>query len=225
LEVVRLRSALQHRRVLSAKRQRLLLPPLLPRRRLLRRLVSLLLQINRLDLVPPRRLPAEVVLARWRVKVVVEVVLRKPRNKRLLVRLRNKRNSKAVLSGKRLVLAISSNSNNHKVLGVSAKRAVLDNLLLVLDNNNKALDSGNNKVLDLDNNKIPDSDRLLVSGKLLLSDKLLVLAVSNKNLPDKLPRLRLLKCDDRNIRNIRYKLIILKNRFRILENNSRYYIV
>jgi hypothetical protein len=233
LEVVRLRSALQHRRVLSAKRQRLLLPPLLPRRRLLRRLVSLLLQINRLDLVPPRRLPAEVVLARWRVKVVVEVVLRKPRNKR---------NSKAVLSGKRLVLAISS-SNNHKVLGVSAKRAVLDNLLLVLDNNkvpvsdnnnkaldsgnynNKALDSGNNKVLDLDNNKIPDSDRLLVSGKLLLSDKLLVLAVSNKNLPDKLPRLRLLKCDDRNIRNIRYKLIILKNRFRILENNSRYYIV
>jgi hypothetical protein len=109
----------------------------------------------------------------------------------------------------------------------------LDNLLLVLDNNkvpvsdnnNKALDSGNNKVLDLDNNKIPDSDRLLVSGKLLLSDKLLVLAVSNKNLPDKLPRLRLLKCDDRNIRNIRYKLIILKNRFRILENNSRYYIV
>jgi hypothetical protein len=249
LEVVRLRSALQHRRVLSAKRQRLLLPPLLPRRRLLRRLVSLLLQINRLDLVPPRRLPAEVVLARWRVKVVVEVVLRKPRNKRLLVRLRNKRNSKAVLSGKRLVLAISS-SNNHKVLGVSGKRAVLDNLLLVLDNlllvldnnkvpvsdnnnkaldsgnyNNKALDSGNNKVLDLDNNKIPDSDRLLVSGKLLLSDKLLVLAVSNKNLPDKLPRLRLLKCDDRNIRNIRYKLIILKNRFRILENNSRYYIV
>jgi hypothetical protein len=232
LEVVRLRSALQHRRVLSAKRQRLLLPPLLPRRRLLRRLVSLLLQINRLDLVPPRRLPAEVVLARWRVKVVVEVVLRKPRNKRLLVRLRNKRNSKAVLSGKRLVLAISS-SNNHKVLGVSGKRAVLDNLLLVLDNNkvpvsdnnNKALDSGNNKVLDLDNNKIPDSDRLLVSGKLLLSDKLLVLAVSNKNLPDKLPRLRLLKCDDRNIRNIRYKLIILKDRFRILENNSRYYIV
>jgi hypothetical protein len=80
-------------------------------------------------------------------------------------------------------------------------------------------------VLDLDNNKIPDSDRLLVSGKLLLSDKLLVLAVSNKNLPDKRPRLRLLKCDDRNIRNIRYKLIILKNRFRILENNSRYYIV
>jgi len=182
-------------------------------------------------------------LARWRVKVVVEVVLRKPRNKRLLVRLRNKRYSKAVLSGKRLVLAISS-SNNHKVLGVSGKRAVLDNLLLVLDNNkvpvldnnnkaldsgnnkvpvsdnnNKALDSGNNKVLDLDNNKIPDSDRLLVSGKLL------VLAVSNKNLPDKLPRLRLLKCDDRNIRNIRYKLIILKNRFRILENNSRYYIV
>ena len=181
--------------------------------------------------------------------MVVEVVLRKPRNKRLLVRLRNKRNSKAVLSGKRLVLAISS-SNNHKVLGVSGKRAVLDNLLLVLDNNkvpvldnnnkaldsgnnkvpvsdnnNKALDSGNNKVLDLDNNKIPDSDRLLVSGKLLLSDKLLVLAVSNKNLPDKLPRLRLLKCDDRNIRNIRYKLIILKNRFRILENNSRYYIV
>ena len=165
--------------------------------------------------------------------MVVEVVLRKPRNKRLLVRLRNKRNSKAVLSGKRLVLAISSNSNNHKVLGVSAKRAVLDNLLLVLDNNNKALDSGkynnkaldlgNNKVLDLDNNKIPDSDRLLVSGKLLLSDKLLVLAVSNKNLPDKLPRLRLLKCDDRNIRNIRYKLI-LKNRFRILENNSRYHI-
>ena len=75
LEVVRLRSALQHRRVLSAKRQRLLLPPLLPRRRLLRRLVSLLLQINRLDLVPPRRLPAEAVLARWRVKVVVEVVL------------------------------------------------------------------------------------------------------------------------------------------------------
>lgn len=181
--------------------------------------------------MPPRRLPAEAVLARWRVKVVVEVVLRKPRNKRLLVRLRNKRNSKAVLSGKRLVLAISS-SNNHKVLGVSGKRAVLDNLLLVLDNNkvpvsdnnNKALDSGNNKVLDLDNNKIPDSDRLLVSGKLLLSDKLLVLAVSNKNLPDKLPRLRLLKCDDRNIRNIRYKLI-LKNRFRILENNSRYYIV
>ena len=176
--------------------------------------------------MPPRRLPAEVVLARWRVKVVVEVVLRKPRNKRLLVRLRNKRYSKAVLSGKRLVLAISS-SNNHKVLGVSGKRAVLDNLLLVLDNNkvpvsdnnNKALDSGNNKVLDLDNNKIPDSDRLLVSGKLL------VLAVSNKNLPDKLPRLRLLKCDDRNIRNIRYKLIILKNRFRILENNSRYYIV
>ena len=164
-------------------------------------------------------------MARWRVKVVVEVVLRKLRNKRLLVRLRNKRNSKAVLSGKRLVLAISSNSNNHKVLGVSAKRAVLDNLLLVLDNNNKALDSGNNKVLDLDNNKIPDSDRLLVSGKLLLSDKLLVLAASNKNLPDKLPRLRLLKCDDRNIRNIRYKLIILKNRFRILENNSRYYIV
>jgi hypothetical protein len=51
------------------------------------------------------------------------------------------------------------------------------------------------------------------------------LAVSNKNLPDKLPRLRLLKCDDRNIRNIRYKLIILKDRFRILENNSRYYIV
>lgn len=150
--------------------------------------------------------------------MVVEVVLCKPRNKRLLVRLRNKRNSKAVLSGKRLVLAISS-SNNHKVLGVSGKRAVLDNLLLVLDNNNKALDSGNNKVLDLDNNKIPDSDRLLVSGKLL------VLAVSNKNLPDKLPRLRLLKCDDRNIRNIRYKLIILKNRFRILENNSRYYIV
>ena len=158
--------------------------------------------------------------------MVVEVVLRKPRNKRLLVRLRNKRNSKAVLSGKRLVLAISS-SKNHKVLGVSGKRAVLDNLLLVLDNNkvpvsdnnNKALDSGNNKVLDLDNNKIPDSDRLLVSGKLL------VLAVSNKNLPDKLPRLRLLKCDDRNIRNIRYKLIILKNRFRILENNSRYYIV
>jgi hypothetical protein len=49
------------------------------------------------------------------------------------------------------------------------------------------------------------------------------LAVSNKNLPDKLPHLRLLKCDDRNIRNIRYKLI-LKNRFRILENNSRYYI-
>ena len=147
--------------------------------------------------------------------MVVEVVLRK---------LRNKRNSKAVLSGKRLVLAISS-SNNHKVLGVSGKRAVLDNLLLVLDNNNKALDSGNNKVLDLDNNKIPDSDRLLVSGKLLVSDKLLVLAVSNKNLPDKLPRLRLLKCDDRNIRNIRYKLIILKNRFRILENNSRYYIV
>ena len=164
-------------------------------------------------------------MARWRVKVVVEVVLRK---------LRNKRNSKAVLSGKRLVLAISS-SNNHKVLGVSGKRAVLDNLLLVLDNNkvpvsdnnnkaldsgnynNKALDSGNNKVLDLDNNKIPDSDRLLVSGKLL------VLAVSNKNLPDKLPRLRLLKCDDRNIRNIRYKLI-LKNRFRILENNSRYHI-
>jgi len=200
------------------------------------------LQINRLDLVPPRRLPAEAVLARWRVKVVVEVVLRKPRNKRLLVRLRNKRNSKAVLSGKHLVLAISS-SNNHKVLGVSGKRAVLDNLLLVLDNNkvpvsdnnnkaldsgnynNKALDSGNNKVLDLDNNKIPDSDRLLLSGKLLLSDKLLVLAVSNKNLPDKLPRLRLLKCDDRNIRNIRYKLIILKNRFRILENNSRYYIV
>lgn len=182
--------------------------------------------------MPPRRLPAEVVLARWRVKVVVEVVLRKLRNKRLLVRLRNKRNSKAVLSGKRLVLAISS-SNNHKVLGVSGKRAVLDNLLLVLDNNkvpvsdnnNKALDSGNNKVLDLDNNKIPDSDRLLVSGKLLVSDKLLVLAVSNKNLPDKLPRLRLLKCDDRNIRNIRYKLIILKNRFRILENNSRYYIV
>ena len=174
--------------------------------------------------------------------MVVEVVLRKPRNKRLLVRLRNKRNSKAVLSGKRLVLAISS-SNNHKVLGVSGKRAVLDNLLLVLDNNkvpvsdnnnkaldsgnynNKTLDSGNNKVLDLDNNKIPDSDRLLVSGKLLLSDKLLVLAVSNKNLPDKLPPLRLLKCDDRNIRNIRYKLIILKNRFRILENNSRYYIV
>ena len=144
-------------------------------------------------------------MARWRVKVVVEVVLRKPRNKRLLVRLRNKRNSKAVLSGKRLVLAISS-SNNHKVLGVSGKRAVLDNLLLVLDNN-----------------KVPVSDRLLVSGKLLLSDKLLVLAVSNKNLPDKLPRLRLLKCDDRNIRNIRYKLI-LKNRFRILENNSRYYI-
>lgn len=116
--------------------------------------------------MPPRRLPAEAVLARWQVKVVVEVVLRKPRNKRLLVRLRNKRNSKAVLSGKRLVLAISSNSNNHKVLGVSAKRAVLDNLLLVLDNNNKALDSGkynnkaldlgNNKVLDLDNNKIPD---------------------------------------------------------------------
>ena len=149
--------------------------------------------------------------------MVVEVVLRKPRNKRLLVRLRNK-----------LVLAISS-SNNHKVLGVLGKRAVLDNLLLVLDNNkvpvsdnnNKALDSGNNKVLDLDNNKIPDSDRLLVSGKLLLSDKLLVLAVSNKKLPDKLPRLRLLKCDDRNIRNIRYKLI-LKNRFRILENNSRY---
>ena len=86
-------------------------------------------------------------MARWQVKVVVEVVLRKPRNKR---------NSKAVLSGKRLVLAISSNSNNHKVLGVSAKRAVLDNLLLVLDNNNKALDLGNNKVLDLDNNKIPD---------------------------------------------------------------------
>ena len=166
--------------------------------------------------------------------MVVEVVLRKPCNKRLLVRLRNK-----------LVLAISS-SNNHKVLGVLGKRAVLDNLLLVLDNNkvpvsdnnnkaldsdnnkaldsdnNKALDSGNNKVLDLDNNKIPDSDRLLlVSGKLLLSDKLLVLAVSNKKLPDKLPRLRLLKCDDRNIRNIRYKLI-LKNRFRILENNSRY---
>lgn len=178
-------------------------------------------------------------MARWRVKVVVEVVLRKPRNKRLLIRLRNKRNSKAVLSGKRLVLAISS-SNNHKVLGVSGKRAVLDNLLLVLhnkvpvsdnnnkaldsgNNNNKALDSGNNKVLDLDNNKIPDSYRLLVSGKLLLSDKLLVLAVSNKNLPDKLPHLRLLKCDDRNIRNIRYKLI-LKNRFRILENNSRYYI-
>lgn len=159
--------------------------------------------------------------------MVVEVVLRKPRNKRLLVRLRNKRNSKAVLSGKRLVLAISS-SNNHKVLGVSGKRAVLDNLLLVLDNNNNnkvPVSDNNNKALDLDNNKTPDSDRLLVSDKLLLSDKLLVLAVSNKNLPDKLPRLRLLKCDDRNIRNIRYKLIILKNRFRILENNSRYYIV
>ena len=91
-------------------------------------------------------------MARWRVKVVVEVVLRKLRNKRLLVRLRNKRNSKAVLSGKRLVLAISS-SNNHKVLGVSGKRAVLDNLLLVLDNNKVPVSDNNNKALDSDNNK------------------------------------------------------------------------
>ena len=113
--------------------------------------------------------------------------MRKLHSKHLPARLRNMRKSKAVVLGKRVGSVISSNNNNNnrKVLEVSGKRAVLDNLLPVLDN----------LPLVLDNSKVLVSARLLVSAKLLALAKLLVLVISNRNLRDKHHR-HSRKCDD-----------------------------
>jgi len=123
-------------------------------------------------------------LARSRVKVLAGVDLRKFSNKRLQVRSRNRHKSKAVVSAKRLVLAISSNK-----AAVSGKRVavVSDNLRQVLD-----------KVLDLDNlpRRVSDNLRRALAKPHLASDKpRLVLAISNnRNLRELRRRLR--KCDD-----------------------------
>ena len=112
------------------------------------------------------------------------VDLRKSSNKRLQVRSRNRHKSKAVVSAKRLVLAISSNK-----AAVSGKRVavVSDNLRQVLD-----------KVLDLDNlpRRVSDNLRRALAKAHLASDKpRLVLAISNnRNLRELRSRLR--KCDD-----------------------------
>jgi len=128
--------------------------------------------------------------------------LRKLHSKHLPARLRNMRKSKAVVLGKRVGSVISSNNNNNnrKVLEVSGKRAVLDNLLPVLDNSKVLVLDNLLVVLDnlplvLDNSKVLVSARLLVSAKLLALAKLLVLVISNRNLRDKHHR-HSRKCDD-----------------------------
>ena len=174
----------------------------MPHQHLLQRQALPPLQINRPDLVQQRRLLAAADSARSRVKVVAEVALRKLHSKHLPARLRNMRKSKAVVLGKRVGSVISSNNNNNnrKVLEASGKRAVLDNLLPVLDNSKVLVLDNLLVVLDnlplvLDNSKVLVSARLLVSAKLLALAKLLVLVISNRNLRDKHHR-HSRKCDD-----------------------------
>ena len=128
--------------------------------------------------------------------------MRKLHSKHLPARLRNMRKSKAVVLGKRVgsVISSSNNNNNRKVLEASGKRAVLDNLLPVLDNSKVLVLDNLLVVLDnlplvLDNSKVLVSARLLVSAKLLALAKLLVLVISNRNLRDKHHRYSR-KCDD-----------------------------
>ena len=187
----------------------------MPHQHLLQRQALPPSQINRPDLVQRRRLLAAADSARSRVKVVAEVALRKLHSKHLPARLRNMRKSKAVVLGKRVGSVISSNNNNNrKVLEASGKRAVLDNLLPVLDNSKVLVLDNLLVVLDnlplvldnllvvldnlplvLDNSKVLVSARLLVSAKLLALAKLLVLVISNRNLRDKHHR-HSRKCDD-----------------------------